>query len=225
MRLCHQMIAVCIATIALQGCKTAPKERFYTLEPVGMAASGYGGSDRNGYSVSVGPVKVPESVDRPQFVVREGSNRVRVIEQHRWAGSLETEIARVIAANLDLQLGNVQVTSHTGYTGQNATYRVFVDIERFEAVLGDGVTVQAAWTLRPAAGGGATTGRTSVQEPAREGGYDAIAASYGRALALISTEIGNSVRAAEQSAAHPQQKDAMPARVTRTDRDVAGAVR
>lgn len=201
MRLPGGLVPVCVLVVMFGGCGSKPtKERFYTLNPIASTTTRDAIKEKLDYSVSVGPVKVPEMLDRPQFVIREGENRVRVIEQHRWAGSLQTEIARVLAADLNAQLDGAQVTAHNGYAGQNATYRIFVDVERFDAILDDAVTVQMAWTIRPANGDTAITGRSSVREPSSSGGYDGLAASYGRALATISAEIGNAVRTLQMKA-------------------------
>ena len=48
----------------------------------------------------VGPVTVPELVDRPQMVTRVSDNEVAVNEFARWGESLKSNIPRVIASNL-----------------------------------------------------------------------------------------------------------------------------
>nr|WP_314626264.1 ABC-type transport auxiliary lipoprotein family protein [uncultured Noviherbaspirillum sp.] len=80
-------LAVVVAALCA-GCGSAPKERFYTLAPTSgalpSAASSAAAQPRT--SVAIGPVRVPDAVDRPQMVVREGPNRVEILEQQRWAG-------------------------------------------------------------------------------------------------------------------------------------------
>src|SRR5205823_6032560 len=57
------------------------------------------------YAVVVGPVSVPASVDRPQFVVQVAPNRVEVDEFNRWAAPLDDGVARAVAGNLATLLG------------------------------------------------------------------------------------------------------------------------
>ncbi|HET7158024.1 MAG TPA: ABC-type transport auxiliary lipoprotein family protein, partial [Burkholderiales bacterium] len=85
--------------MGLAGCGTSPPERFYTLasEPAPTLSAN---TLANAVSIIVGPVSVPELVDRPQFVVRSGANRVEIAEQSRWAAPLKHEIPRVIADHL-----------------------------------------------------------------------------------------------------------------------------
>jgi uncharacterized protein len=186
-------IMVAIFLFLSSACGTSPKETFYTLNSIALPPAVDSVEDRLRLSVSVGPVKVPEIVDRPQFVVRRSSNRVEVLEQHRWAQSLRSEIAHVIAADLRSQLRGTQVASWDEYAGRHADYRIAIDIEQFDALPGQGVTVQAVWSIRHTTGI-SSTARTLVREPVHTGGIEVLAAAYGRALAAISIEIGHAVQ-------------------------------
>src|SRR5512135_611942 len=87
-------------------CATAPA-KFYTLSPT--AEPGNAGET---YSVAVGPVHVPETVDRPQMVVNTSLNEVRIDEFNRWASPLQSEIARTVAENLARKLGTKMVSAY-----------------------------------------------------------------------------------------------------------------
>ena len=177
-------------SLALCACRTVP-ENFYTLNPVAPpAAAAAAGAPR--CTVAVGPVHVPEMVDRPQLVVRRSPNRVEVLEHHLWAQPLHAEIARVLAADLSGRLPAAHAVPASGYAGAHADYRIAVDIEQFDAAPGEGVTVQALWTVRHA---GATlhTGRSALREAVQADGYEALAAAYARALARMSSEIAGAL--------------------------------
>jgi len=109
-------------------------------------------------ALSVGPVTLPELVDRPQLVVRVAANRVDILESQRWAEPLKDEIPRVIAEDLRRLLGSSRVSSYLQNAAGEAQCRLLLDIERFEASPGEGVSVEAAWTLRRAAGAVFRTG-------------------------------------------------------------------
>jgi uncharacterized lipoprotein YmbA len=181
-----------LAASTLAGCGSSPTPRYYMLSaPEQPAAKAL-------YSVAVGPVTVPGIVDRPQFVLRTGANEVTIAEQTRWAESLKSEIPRVIAANLAQALGDAYVSAYPQGTGSEADYRVAVDIQRFESALGDAATVEALWTVTVAKGKGGTprSGRSLAREPVQGKDYDALVAAHGRALASISRDIAEGVRAA-----------------------------
>lgn len=138
--------------------------------------------------IAVGPVTLPELVDRPQLVVRVAANRVDILEMQRWAEPLKNGVARVVAADLGRLLPSAQVSSYLEQAGSGAEYRVLLDIVRLEAAAGEGVSLEAAWALRGPSAGAAKTGRFVVRETAGEG-YDALVAAYGRALSALSAEL------------------------------------
>jgi len=180
-----------LAASTLAGC-ASPTPRYYTLSaPEQPAAKAL-------YSVAVGPVTVPDSVDRSQLVLRTGANEVAIAEQSRWAESPKTAIPRVIAANLAQALGDAYVSAYPQGVGSEADYRVTVDIQRFESAPGDAATVEALWTVTAAKGKGAAprSGRSLAREPVQGKDYNALVAAHGRALANISRDIAEAVRAA-----------------------------
>lgn len=184
--------AVCLL-LALAGCSRSPRVTFYTLEPAApVEARSATAADP---SIAVGPVTLPEVVDRPQLVVRVAANRVEILEAQRWAEPLKSEIPRLVAENLGRLLGSSRVSSHLQHAGGNADYRVLLDIRRFEAAPGESVTVEAAWSLRRTAGGAAKTGRSLVREPVGTNDYDALVAAYGRALLAVSADLAGAIRA------------------------------
>jgi uncharacterized protein len=187
----------CMAmTVFLAACGSAPRDRFYTLAPAALNVPAATASAPARYGVAIGPVRVPEALDRTQMVVREGPNRVEILDQHRWAGSLRSEIARALAAGVGAQLPEAQVSMHDGQAGRNAAYRVAVDIERFDAAVNDSVAVQALWTIRQEGGRELGSGRFAATEPTGPGGYDAVAAAYAKALAGMSEQVARALRPA-----------------------------
>jgi uncharacterized lipoprotein YmbA len=179
--------AIFALAFSLAACRTPPQETFYTLNPLPAPVPAEARSHTR-FTVAVGPVTVPEMVDRPQLVVRRSPNRVDVLEHHRWAQPLGAEIARVLAADLAGRLPDARTVSAGGQAGERADYRIALDIEQFDAVPGQGVTVLAAWSLRHE-GTTLRAGRSALREAVQADGYEALAAAYARALAKMSAEI------------------------------------
>lgn len=186
------ILAACLAMVTV-GCSRSPRVTFYTLEPGAQINSSSAAT--SGPAVAVGPVTLPEVVDRPQLVVRVAANRVDILETHRWAEPLKSEIPRIIAENLGRLLESSRVSSYLQHSGADAVYRVLVDFQRFESSPGEAVTVEAVWSLRRAGEGTHKTGRSLVREPVGGEGHDAMVAAYGRALLAVSNDLANAVRA------------------------------
>jgi uncharacterized lipoprotein YmbA len=187
-----QLISIVLITLAA-GCSTAPS-RFYSLSSTSTAD----GSPATPASVMVGPVTIPASVDQPEFVVQVAPNRVEVDEFNRWVSPLNDGIARAVAGDLVVLLGTQAVAS-AQLANFTPDYRVTIDVQRFETTRGQGVTVEAVWTVRKTDGGATRSGRTVASETVQGQGYDALAAAHSQAIAKMSGDIAAAIRAeAEQ---------------------------
>ena len=181
--------ALCLCLTLNVGCSTPPS-RFYTLSAAGGTAK-----NSSDISVAVGPVSIPAVVDRPQIVINIGPNQVRLEEFNRWALPLQNNIARVIAENLTAQLGTPRVTVFPELTSMDADYRAIVDVQRFDSTPGDAATLEALWIVRRMKDGKTEHGRTTVRQPAPENDYGALASAHSQAIARLSQQIADAVRA------------------------------
>jgi uncharacterized lipoprotein YmbA len=145
--LTRTLLPVAVA-ICLAGCATSPTARFYTLSPISpQEAKGSSGAAVNPLSISIAPVEIPDYLDRPQIVTRDGRNELRLAEFDRWAGSLSNNIASVLAENLGLLIGTERVFVYPRMSGEKADYSLALRVLRLECAPGDQVLLKAQWTL------------------------------------------------------------------------------
>lgn len=195
MRQQHVGLAIVVCAIsALPGCGSSPKESYYTLSADAAVNGAIPARGESEYTIAVGAITLPEVVDRPQFVLRASPNEVTIVELHRWAGPLKSEIPRIIADNLAADLNVKRVAAHPQSAGENADYRVLVDIQRFDSTLGESVIIDALWTVKRVSDGILRTGRSTARESSNGGTYEAVVAAHSRALATISREIAEAIR-------------------------------
>ena len=152
------------------------------------------------FPVRVGPVSVPEIVDRPQIVVRTGPNRISIDEFNRWASPLRDDIARVVALDLASLLGNPMVTAYPHPEAGEPGYRVRIDVMAFESDARrsgragcrmDGPGREGRDAVR--------SGRSTVREGVRGPGYSDLAAAHSLALGKMSADIADAIRAMESA--------------------------
>jgi uncharacterized lipoprotein YmbA len=127
----------------LTGCATTPTAQFYALENVDVK----GASGRFDPVLSIGPIDVPEYLDRPQMVTRVGGNRLVVDEFNRWGGPLAEEVGRILTGHLATALRSQQVYAYPSRIAADADFRVAIDIRRFDGVPGGDVVLEAAWSV------------------------------------------------------------------------------
>jgi hypothetical protein len=183
---------LCALAVALAGCGTPAQLNYFTLTAPAPSASP---AAARSPSVYVGPVTIPEAVDRPQMVRRLAANQVEIADLDRWAEPLKAAIPRVLADAIGRELG----TSTVMTSRQSATlafdYRVAVDIERFDFSAGDGAAVDALWTIRAGPDGAPRTGRSQARESAGSGAPEAMAAAQSRALEAVARDIAAQIKA------------------------------
>ncbi|MFL9945949.1 PqiC family protein [Paraburkholderia agricolaris] len=183
-----RLSSFCLGAIVLTlvaGCATSPPSQFYTLSPVQLVELRPAVKP---VAIAIGPVTVPDLVDRPQIVSRVDENRVSIDEFARWADPLKSQIARVIAADLTQCLPGSIVSVYPQRADDNA-YRVSVDVQSFDSATSGTVMLAAIWSVRAPKRGEPVGGRTVVREVVSGPGYNALVSAYSRALASVARAI------------------------------------
>jgi uncharacterized lipoprotein YmbA len=176
----------------LAACGTPAKINYYTLA---VPAAAPGASLAAGApAVYVGPISIPETVDRPQMVKRVDANQVEIADLDRWAEPLKAAIPRLVAEALSRELGGATVMTSRQSATLAFDYRVGVDLQRFDFSPGEGAAVDALWTVRGEKDAASRTGRSAAREPAAGAGFEAMAAAQSRALDKVARDIAAAIR-------------------------------
>ncbi len=191
-------VLLCIGLSAMGGCAGSKPARFYTLSPLSAPGDLPKSSQAaQGIAVAIGPVAIPDYLDRPQIVSRSGPREVRLAEFERWAGSLEEDVSRVLAENLSVLLVQDNVTvfrwNRDAYP-LPAKYLVGVEIMRFDGTVGDSVHFVARWSVsREEDRKILSTGESNIREPVDGQEYDALVKAMSNALGTLSREIAAAI--------------------------------
>lgn len=182
-----------LAAVVLAACvgMPAPKEQYFTLS---SPNPGVAPPASDSPSIYVGPVTVPEAVDRPSMVLRTSPNQVDVSDDYRWAEPLRNAIPRVIGDVLSRELGTSRVLTNRSASATAVDIRVAIEIQRFDSSLTDGATIDAVWSVKDVANGKMRNGRSVVHEALASSGPAGIAAAASRALERMGHEIAQAAR-------------------------------
>lgn len=141
-------------------------------------------------TIGIGPVHIAEYLDRPQLVIRQGGNRVRLSGSHRWAEPIADNIAGILrkylleltsAANVVLSLWNADM---------EVNCQINVELMRFEGNNLDGGLLEAIWSIRNSEGELLVPQQQSeymVNAFTRD--YDGVVSALNEALFRLSSEI------------------------------------
>lgn len=169
------------------GCAQSLPSDFFILTPVAEDAVAQAGEPM---SLGVGPVKIPEYLNRAQIVTRPGPNRLDVNEFKRWGGSLAANISSVVARNLSVLLGTDDVFVFPGDDPAKPRYRVILSVTRFDGVLGGEVELDARWIITgPRRREQLGNGRSVIRESTNGNGYEGYVTAQSRALESLSRKI------------------------------------
>jgi uncharacterized protein len=180
-----------VLLVTLVGCGTTPSSKFYMLESLSMvrALEPVGVLDP-AMSVGLGPVVFPDYLDRPQIVTRTQQNGVQLAEYDRWAGSLSSNVSRIVAEDLTFLLHTDSVVQYPWPASFDVTYQVLIDCYRFDGVLGGKALLDVQWSVLGKKGRKVLLlKRSTFSEPAAGVSYEALVAAQSRALGSLSREI------------------------------------
>ena len=141
-------LSLCLL-LCLVSCAGSPPSNFYRLTPAVDHAPG--GSTP---SLGIGPVDIPEFLNRNALVYTRGGNQLQLAESERWAEPLDDGVTRVLGLNLSALLQTETLRFFPWDLRQAPDYGVRINILDLDARDGQAILV-ADWLLyRP--GNGAT---------------------------------------------------------------------
>jgi uncharacterized lipoprotein YmbA len=196
-------LALGLYLVVSGGCARTEPSRFYTLSPLATSGTETGvEAAGEGIAIGVGPIKIPEHLDRPQIVTRTSRNELNLAEFDRWAGSLVDEFSRVLAENLSILLSTDRVSIYPWRKSVPIEYQVVVDVTRFDGELGGNARLIARWTVFGGRDKKVHAMQSSrISEPSGGGGYEAMVAAQSRALANLSREIAGAIKTISEKSA------------------------
>lgn len=193
------LLMVCCLPATLAGCfGTSPKSRFYTLTPAETRVA----SEAKGHdtAVAIGPVTIPDYLNRKQIVTRSGRNEIIVAEFDRWGGSLDGEITNVLVANVASRINSMGIAVFPWRDAHPANvrkeYRIPVRVARFDGTPGEKVVLNATWGVYVKGEKQENcqfSTESTITEEVNGRGYDALVAAMGNAVEKLGKEVADRI--------------------------------
>jgi uncharacterized protein len=192
-----------LLVVILAGCAGSPSSKFYQLNSLQNRISmTRDTSFEQNLIIAIGPVRIPDYLDRPQIVTRAGKNELKLSEFDRWAGALESDVTRVLVEDISglLPAGRFSVVRWAPYLESQmpASYRVEVLVDRFEGTLGDSVLLKAQWAVFTHDRSLLLKRESLITEQINDSSYDALVAAMSSALERFSQDIAGGIRSVFQ---------------------------
>jgi uncharacterized lipoprotein YmbA len=136
------VVAVMAATIGACAGVSAPTQ-FYSLAPT-LEASPVAERPQG---IAVGPVLVAEYLRRPQIVTRLDDTRLMLADFDQWVEPFDIMFPRILAEDLAAALGTDRISLTPVPRDMRIDHQVEVDVVRFDAMIGQGVVLDALWRV------------------------------------------------------------------------------
>ena len=184
-----------ILTLLMSGCMRDSKPtQFYMLD----ADSGLAGTTRvpataQGQVIGLGPIRIPEYLNRPQMIVAVAENQYRLSEDHRWAERLDQNISLALFKALPRQLGTDRIVRYPWSQRQVVDYQIGIDILEFNVDANGQSRLIAQWFVKRK--DKPTIDKRSVyQFPASATDYAVMVKAQSQCLTKLGQEISGTLR-------------------------------
>jgi uncharacterized lipoprotein YmbA len=182
------------ALTLLAGClaPTTPT-RFYVLDSQpGPAPTG---PDTSKLAIGIAPIDLPDYLDRPEMVIRQGDNRLILGDFDKWGERLDQLLGRTLAEDLATRLGTPNIFQMPLQRDQTLDYVIVLDIYRFEGTDKDVAVLDTRWRIFDRDGARLrVTSRKLFEVKLSDAGFRALATALSTAVADLSDALTDSIR-------------------------------
>jgi uncharacterized lipoprotein YmbA len=178
------------------GCSsTSPRSNYYLLSGVKNDATiDIVETIKGGLILGIGPISLPEYVDRRQVVTRTSQNEITFSEFQRWAEPLLNNFSRVFKENLALLVKTDDIFMYPWPHNMALEYIITADVIRFDAVPGDKAVLEVRWLLwRGNDRELLINKKSSFETPLTSSKYDVLVAAMSASLSKFSLQVAEAV--------------------------------
>ena len=191
----RSIMPVILASLLLSACGSSPPVRYFSLSPMD---SGYRPDAGDPVVLGLGPLRLPDYLNRSQFVTRGAGAELKVDEFNRWAEPLGPSLHRVLSRDVDGLMDGVVVVAfpYGSEVRTEVDYRVLGDVYRFEADDSGRITLEVQWGIIGVGSGLIEAPHRSRYETraATAGDPAAVAIAMNEALSEFSRDIASELQ-------------------------------
>jgi len=147
MYLTARSITLCVVMSLLIGaCGSSPPVRYFALSPMDSVQRQV---PDDAVTLGVGPIRMPEYLNRSQLVTRGSGAELEVDDFSRWAEPLTDALHRVVSTDVDNMMSGVMVIAFPweAVVHNDVDYRLLGEVTRFDADRSGRVVLDIQWTI------------------------------------------------------------------------------
>ncbi len=193
LKCCVPLIAAFFLFTACSGGGTTAV--YYTLQSSSLSSAVV---EPPAIDIGVGPVLLPDYLDRNALVTRMSPNQLSVHHGHRWAGSLDDEILRVLTVNLKTAYPSLTIRAHPWSGSEKPALCFRLTVLSFDGYRDGFLDLKVTWAVEDLRTGATRRrGETHARQRVEGEDIEAYVAAMGRALAVLSEAMAKDVVAGD----------------------------
>jgi uncharacterized lipoprotein YmbA len=143
--------------------------------------------------VGIGPIRIPDYLNRPQMVMAISDSQYQLSEDHRWAERLDQNISLVLTKFLPSQLGSNRIVRYPWALRQVVDYQVSIDIIEFHIDALGQSRLTAQWLIKRKDQADISR-RFDCQVPASTTDYEVMVNAQSACLTTFGQDIANTLK-------------------------------
>ena len=193
----NTVISGAFLVLVLSGClsvQNSPTPRFYVLNAQDENQVSKKVNIASEVFIGVGPVKIPEYLDRPQMVTQGKEKMLKFAQFDRWGESLDLGLTRLIRENLTVMLPGAKFTLYPWNLTIPVKYQVAVEIVQLDSKLDQDLFLVAQWLIIDAQNSKTMVmKRSEFRQPIIPQNYSGLVKTLSMACAALSGEIAETL--------------------------------
>jgi uncharacterized lipoprotein YmbA len=161
---CRPLILLGLALLAA-GCARTVPVAYYQLSAKVTGKTAMDAAAIDDRVIGIGPIQLPERLDRQQIITRMDANRLQLSDGHRWIEPLAENIAQVLRKNLSVLLETERFRAYPWSRSAPVDYQLIVEVVRFEGEGYEAANLETVWSIQDGAG--------KILRAAQRSGYQA----------------------------------------------------
>jgi hypothetical protein len=182
----------------LGGCLPKPSAptKLYILSPLaGPAVEMHNKTDEIFMTIGVGPVHLPEYLDRPEIVTRINPNELKLAEFDIWAEPLQVNFTRVLIENISRLLSTEPVAVFPWEAFPQVDFQIDVELVRLDGDIAGKAFLTAQWSILNSSNKSILFSKKSQYTESVDGtGYSALVAAQSRMIGALSHDIAEAIK-------------------------------
>lgn len=125
-------LVIILFSLTLGACRSVTSETVHRYRLTNLEVTNRAPKKAN-YRIGLGPIELPDYIDRPQIVRRDSRDRLLVYSSELWSNGLEESLKEALAAELLKQNDNFQIEFYPWYRTAQVNRQIVLDIGKFDA--------------------------------------------------------------------------------------------